>query len=534
MFPEINMTPQNNQCCLFSSNASIREFPTNSLTSFKNVFPSEIYIDEEETSVSLECLSFDTAFSNMPAIVADMSNQIIILKTDAEPHTECSVTLPHRNYTFKSLVELLNANIKIYNMTAVCYMNNKKQLIINALKNTVFIELHTFEWIGFKFDKQKIHQRNGQTYIKIEDEVLTSNRDARNFLLPSYPNMIKVFFNEMKPSLSDNGYKKYIASIPFHKKSEQDSNFHFIPTRSVYHKLNSSYNSHFSFELHDENEKKLNLLTGQPTLIKLTFEDTKMKTFMIHTSSRSSENIYPHNNSASFQAQLNHEIVLDGKWYAALTSISLPSELNIAKYLPLEQFNMVVIDNEARITIVIKLDDEFEGPIYNMNDIIKKFNDQVTEGLGPDVLILQVMNNKVKMVVKKPLILEISEKMAELFGYSSTLDDKMIINLTSPNIITFGKPTIPHVLPHVLFVYASMISPVLIGNKYIKILKMVPLEMIKTEYSAMYYECKHLDYVEVSENVLSTIKIEIRDVSGKLIHFKNDTECHVNIAFIQK
>lgn len=523
-----------NRYCVYSSNASVDEFPTNSLTSFKNVFPSEMYFDEEKTGVSLECLSFDLVFSNMTTIVADLSNQVIILDKDAQPYVEYPITLTHRNYTFRSLIEFLNSNMRVHNFPTAFYMNNKKQLSINAVTYSILIEIHTFEWLGFRSDNKKLQQKNGQSYVVIENEALSSDKNARNFLSPSYPKMIKVWFSEMKPSLSDDGYNKYIASILFLKESNKNSHFHFIPKKSIYHKLNSSYNSIFSFELHDENGKKLNLLRGQPTLIRLKFEETTMKTFMLHTSSRSSENIYPNNQSASFQSQLNHELELEGKWHVALTSLSLPSDMNIGKYLPLEQYNVVAIDKEMKTTIVIKLDDEFVGPIYDMNDIVKIFNNQSSEGFGPDVLTLKVTLGKVQMEVKKPLILEISEKMAELFGYSSTLEDKLIVNLTSPKVITIGAPRIRHILPHVLFVYASIISPVLMGNEYIKILKMVPLEGAQSGYSSIYYECKHLDYVEVNENVLSTINIEIRDISGKLINFRKDTECHVNMVFIQK
>lgn len=83
--------------------------------------------------------------------------------------------------------------------------------------------------------------------------------------------------------------------------------------------------------------------------------------------------------------------------------------------------------------------------------------------------------------------------------------------------------------PHIIMLYADMVSPIIIGSRRAPVLKMIPV----SSPNMISYESPNLDFANINSNNLSVLRFELRDSAGQYINFTHGTT-RINLIFKHK
>ncbi len=94
---------------------------------------------------------------------------------------------------------------------------------------------------------------------------------------------------------------------------------------------------------------------------------------------------------------------------------------------------------------------------------------------------------------------------------------------------------IQRLMPHSMLLYCDAMKPIMIGDVFGKVLKLIPIEHASSKNTSILYESHHLDFTPVNSNQLSTFHFQLRIANGHLIEFAHkNIHVLVNILFRQK
>jgi hypothetical protein len=231
------------------------------------------------------------------------------------------------------------------------------------------------------------------------------------------------------------------------------------------------------------------------------------------------------NTPANFRCELDYPIYLDEKsaWSVALTSIHFPSRINIV--IPDDLY--VMLENSSsngaiKLPIARDLIISNESAVQVLNDALNMWNIYVT------------INNEgnIEFANAGPQTkFKISENLALILG--GAIGKQKHVNFTFATQETvspfFDSIRVEAFLPHSFFLYTDIIHPIIVGSKYVSILKLIPV----VPNVSTYYESHHLDFVPLINNRVSHIHFELRLASGELVNF-SPTNINVQISLLFK
>lgn len=146
------------------------------------------------------------------------------------------------------------------------------------------------------------------------------------------------------------------------------------------------------------------------------------------------------------------------------------------------------------------------------------------KAIGETLLVFDIVDDKACFRLYKGMKIRMSPLFSYIIGKDITIFNE--INAKYPLYITYEKKIdLDRCKPNVLFLQCDFISPTIIGDKYARILKMIPFADGK-------YECKHLDFLNVAANDLSTVNMILTDESGKQIIFDENNVDDVIISLV--
>lgn len=127
------------------------------------------------------------------------------------------------------------------------------------------------------------------------------------------------------------------------------------------------------------------------------------------------------------------------------------------------------------------------------------------------------------------VILFFPNELGPLFGYKwRVVEDNWHekhypIKLGLKNITKWKFEHLPQLwtfYPSYLFLYSSAIEKTHVGDKYLPLLKILPLSPLKDD-NYMHIEFPVLDFIPCSRGILDYLQLELRDFSGNLAQFDN-------------
>lgn len=259
--------------------------------------------------------------------------------------------------------------------------------------------------------------------------------------------------------------------------------------------------------------------------------------------SNSSMNYYPENKTTSFTVQLPRYMYMDGNWEVALTEIQYPyTFLNVEDGENEIQIESYDITSELVDWFVNESLDKGRAPL-TIPSLIKC---SIIPGYYDDIKdILSAINKEIDKTTKQETFFEFYS-LANKVGASNDIIEvgrKWIENCKlSPRLgLQLGYPPnskitvgdyAPHVvnistiIPEKMLIYCDILEPQIIGDSWGKVLRVVSTNAgIAKPYFGQ--SCSTMfnppQYIPVQSQNFEAIKIDIRDIEGRLMPFQYGT-----------
>ena len=285
--------------------------------------------------------------------------------------------------------------------------------------------------------------------------------------------------------------------------------------------------------------KGAELITGQPTVIKLHFKntmyhDTTIKVLKIQ-SAESQSSYYAENTCVKFTVEAQTFLSLtpkqNVKYSVALNSISYLPEFNEGGKKGGK--NIIALLNPNDYTKSIKeftlpslTNEEYQNP-NNFLDYANNALGQLNSGLllGPvvnEVSKVKLVSNA-KFVLKAPIYLMFNLGLRDFEKPNIKIqkDDTMIIVLDPATGLTMDtnyKATA--YTPEIGFIYCDFVEPSQVGNAMSPILGSFPIKDLN-QNKYVTFATKNHEWYPLSKYDLSQMSFSLRDVTGDLLPFKN-------------
>jgi len=82
------------------------------------------------------------------------------------------------------------------------------------------------------------------------------------------------------------------------------------------------------------------------------------------------------------------------------------------------------------------------------------------------------------------------------------------------------EPDLTFSIPPWIFIYCDIISPTIMGNLYVPILKIVPLQKSDLlQKQGSFHEFTNLEYFEIEKKYIQTLKMELRSYDKEFLYF---------------
>ena len=355
--------------------------------------------------------------------------------------------------------------------------------------------------------------------------------DAKFLSETKKPNLIKVTLEQLKPSFAGSAFHQILAIVPFAHKHKAQNRFYHEVQRKEYFELLNVENPCFTILLTDENDKQLNLLSGQPTFVKLKF--TKMSAtftpFMVRCESNASTHIYPANTNSDFRIDLPHPLPLGpGQWEVAVTSIHFPTEFNFGSLVAMTDMWIEFVTDDEDLEDMEQSERLFmEEDFFNYGkNLLKGLFQLISKSTFLQHLVQARISGKkrVKFECSEPLTIRASPELAYVLGIETEIKMTPDEEYISTYVIDVYR-----LIPHSLLVYCDIIKPIIVGSTYAKVIKLLPIRTQQEDRNMRFYESQHLDFVPIALNAISSFHFELRLANGCLIKFKKSDITVVNI-----
>jgi hypothetical protein len=533
---------------ILSSSASRDIYQENTLTRFTNLFPRNIKLIDSKWKIALQSICVGTQFSNVPLDVrnTDKAHMLIWIGTnyqDLKPPS-FSLTIPTQFYSLQSLRDYFNEKIPAFLeendiVSSVSFETAKEDanvLILNKRFCTIGLRQDLCEWLGFKTalsvnDEEYEEFEFARIFSPYQDYVIFGKVDRiTNLKKPIgeaiVPKVIKVEISDLSQHFKSFKYNKILSLISY--KHERESNvFHHIVKRKEYFNLNKSDIQNLSVRLLDQDDRELQLFGEQATLLNIIVRKMKCVSFMMRITSQECLSLFPDNTRSNFRSQLLEAVDLSkGQWEVALSSIRLPASIDVKDMLSRENFWIEV--NAVNNWPVNRRIHFEQNNINNLKDLKEAINARMKDEIGDAKFFLDYTYDK-RTAIRcfQPMSFTMSALLNYVLGRSSA--EKVIV--ASPKTLFSAREAdMERCKPNVGFLHCDFISPSIVGNKYAKVLKMIPLISASNTI-----ECQHLDFMTVNVNQLGSMHFYLTDDNGKIIKFSNQNSDDIllNLVFEQ-
>ena len=306
------------------STGCMREFPDNSRSRFKNVFPKTASVQEikNELYISLDQINCEQNFNyyDNSSTLKDGGHDITFY--DTLSGTVAHYDFKERVYTIDDLIQQLNefvvkSPINFMEVTKSEISPNGLKIKINETGVTFSRKLWNF--LNFRMPED---QTNDNITVTKKSEIFSSRKTVA--LIEYIPPFISIKCDEVEPYSKNGIHSKIIAKVPLINK-QIGGVCHYDSQLYQYFRLSGNRINTISIELLQPNGERLFLADGAPTIVKANIKEMNPTNdfFYVQVSSEPSES-FPANNNNRFNVSLPYEYNLQGEWQVALTNLYLP------------------------------------------------------------------------------------------------------------------------------------------------------------------------------------------------------------------
>jgi hypothetical protein len=538
---------------ILKSNASSDIFCDNNASDFTNVFPRNIKLNDSKWKIALQSISLGTNFTNVPANILSLEIPHLLIWTgssyqDGKPPA-WNLKIENQFYTMSSLAEYLTRKSPLFfvkeadgTIPWIKYhigKNDANFLFIDKEFCTIGIHPNLCEWIGIKRPQTEVTTFDyslGEIFSPYKDFIIfhkekSISSSKKELGTANIPKLIKVELPDLKTHLNGQSYHSHLSLIPYQHKPH-DPIFYKVVKRKEYFNLKNSNLSSLSVRLTDENNKVLEIFSEQPTLLHIIAKKMPLTSFILRLNSSDSDDIFQDNSCSNFRIQLEKPIDLSkAHWEVALTSIIFPSQIDMKDMLTKENFWIEFIScNSWDVNRRVYFDKENIRDLKTLKEAINRKAKEVLAIYGDPIFVFDYSFDK-KSVIRcfKPITFTMSNLLNYVIGRDNLKDNAVIVEQPK-SIISSREVNLERCKPNTIFLHSDFISPTIVGDKYEKIIKMIPMN------NANSFECQHLDFLNVTTNNLSVIQFRMTDERGNNIAFDKNVynDVILNLVFQKK
>lgn len=503
---------------LLNSSYCINQCLNNS-TNFVNFLPEEINCEEYE--VALSSLILNLNFST-PIDILKTDNHLLLYATyldllDDKPLIKITIRGSFMNP--EKIVNFLNNSLKDFN-TIISFKYEDKRIILTIGGCILLVKKNLLNWLKIKTDDFDLDERFG-IFINTQETEIIKSEEITDFKRPKY---LRVVLQEMEESIDANGYHQDLAVIA--SDFNNNKSLFYTQSNKEYFKLKSSTIQQFSIKIVDENYDELYIDNNNPTILHLKMKRNVKNVFSLRLSSNDSKQFYPENKINNFKIRLNKPLNCAGiSSEVALSSVIFPNEIDHAQFL---------LDSSFIFSY-----DRGDG---NFNQIPITKND--LETLQNFILIINFTcndlftvnsknNSEVNFIFKEKCKIRMSKICAKLFNKLPNQKENTFEFEGEKNETYFFKDvSFQNIIPNVIFIYCNFVTPILTGNGYLNLLKIVPITLNKNN-NFIRYNISNLDFFTLSLNDESLLEFQLYTYDNIPFPFKND-EILLTLLFREK
>ena len=390
----------------------------------------------------------------------------------------------------------------------------------------------------------------GYFHGKYLNPTITVNKKNKGLLFKT-PNILQIKCENIKAYPHDSKFTKTIGVIKLNSENKYSSFSHTFKGNEFY-PLENKLNETWEIKITDENNSRIKLYQGTPTILEISAIETNMENELnIKCTSEISE-IYPNNCPTEFTTQQAQPIEISSithEWQVALSSITFKNHFKMDSNFHFK-FSYYCYDMDLNMICFLK---HFAIQETSVEGILKKFKKKLATTI--DVMKKRHTRSSRAPIGKVLLeggMLSINFQQATKITFTPHL--AMVLGLDKNNYDSdtdYTKESVQYEIgitanknndhtgglvsglrpvdysfnltPKFMFVEMDAIKDIPIGNQNGKILKIVPLSK-ETEGCYVTEEFKHLDFHPLERHHLQKIDFKLRAQSGSLLqaHRTND------------
>ena len=351
------------------SNASIDRMESNTLSKFTNIMPRRLPVKRRiNNGVSLQSVSFNAKFANIPEEIDDIEEQIYFAyKHDLDLRTyqwvPQYVRVPIRNYsTIEDFCSIMNKQstkhptfkTKCFEFEP-CYIDDAAKASHHPNGICLHVKNCQFSMVGPLADWLKLpRSREPPSGFAIHVNAVVFPAELRSQGLPDFnanvriPKYISVKLDRLHNIVGTSKCSNTLYTIPFFKRKKVEHNtslFSYDVKQKEFGLIDMKNYSNLSVTLVDERDVQLRLDEGQATIVRLSLHRMVRRTFTLRISTLDKQRVVG-DHGADIVYQFQDPLDLDDtkrRWEIALTSIIYPGRF--MKFLPsaIQDFEMSIM-----------------------------------------------------------------------------------------------------------------------------------------------------------------------------------------------
>ena len=580
------------------SNGSATQFPNNSLTTFGNKFPFFIdyqkLTDDFKFHIALEGIGFSLNFerSFLPKH-AENPSIIFVLKTQVKKPSICISLSEGSNHVcdvefFDSILQPLTNSVNDsfvyvfletddlqYDKLANFFLTFSEYLDINVVHKTdkklvklIHKQTNLYSLINInlldhlkvdnyfyndtgsarvqelvqlwkeKENRLKVAKNlNGDQYYYFRiDEYTETHIDLNTLLKPNLPKLVKVKCEDIRNQIFNNHHSKDLIAFCPEIGTQKVFFWHEFEAKTYCVLQNTILNT-ISFQITDENDKPLQLVTGVPTLLKLDIQAMEKSKKSFNVRITSTTDLHPENTRSNFTATLPQTLNLNADWKIGLSTVNLP---NVFNTLPSDTMLAFIFYKEDNVKE--KVQHFFPHKRYTKEELLDEINffliknsKNVYLGEISETHPAQTHKNLCCIELKIHGTLIISKMLTDLLGFTSMPDKRGKVYFTySPTTPSLKSTSLSHKFtsevpinmdyyrPSYYMLYSNIVQPTAVSGEYLNILKIFPVTNDNSTY--VIQEFKHREYLHLNNYDIKEIQFHLRSHTGEYISFDENNK----------
>lgn len=310
------------------STGCMAEFPDNSRSKFKNVFPKTATVNEikNELYICLDQINFEQTFNDYDNTSTKKKGIHDVTFYNEETRETTHYDFEYKIFTIESMVKHINDFVL---RSPVEFLKIKKdpsnpnRLRMKVIEHGVIFSMKLWKFLQFPIP-QFYSNPDEMTTRQMDEYVSMKNVE----LVENVPYFISVKCEDVDAYSKNGSYSKIIAKVPLTSRV-MGATCHYDSPLYQYFRLASNKINTVNIELLHPNGQQLYLSKGPATIVKANIKEMNPINdfFYVQISSEPTES-YPENTNNNFKVTLPFEYDLSGEWQVAITNLFLPANKN--------------------------------------------------------------------------------------------------------------------------------------------------------------------------------------------------------------